>query len=58
MKDQDVWDGEKLVGFFPSVRACGTATRAFQFWMAEMARDHLRLGVFFGALGAHLRTPP
>ena len=57
LKDRDVWDGEKLVGFFPSVRACGTATAAFQFWTAEMARYHLRLGVFFGALAVILQIP-
>lgn len=57
LKDQDVWDGEKLVAFFLSVRACGTPTGAFEFWMAEMARDHLRAGVFFRALAVMLQIP-
>ena len=57
LEDRNAWDGEELVAFFPRVRACGTATGAFQFWMAETARDHLRLGVFFRALAVMLQVP-
>ena len=49
-------DGE-LVSFFPDVRSSTNLPMTLQFWMAYVARDLLRLGVFFRAAAIMCQVP-
>ena len=50
-------DGEKLFPLHLLVRGSEPLPMVFQLWMAEVARDHLRLGVYFRAVGIMLQVP-
>ncbi len=43
--------------FFPDVRSSKNLPVALQFWMANMTRDLLQLGVFFRAAAIMLQVP-
>ena len=50
-------EGDKLYNLYMDVRASLPPHKMFQFWMAEVARDMLRLGVYFHAMGVMLQVP-
>ncbi len=47
----------RLVAFFTDVRSAEDLPAALQFWMAYLARDLLRLGVFFRAAALMQQLP-
>ena len=47
----------RLEDFYPEVRSSPDLPVALQFWMAYMARDLLRLGVFFRASAIMCQVP-
>lgn len=47
----------KLVAFFTDVRSVENLPATLQFWMAYLARDLLRLGVFFRAAALMQQLP-
>ncbi len=57
LKIGQIRDGEQILGFNLEVRGSSRLPLAFKFWMAELARDHLRVGVYFSALGVMLQVP-
>ncbi len=50
-------DGDKLLSLDTDVRGSDRLPMVFQMWTAELARDVLRLGVYFSALGVMLQVP-
>lgn len=52
-----VHDGKKLQGLNLYVGRSESSPMIFKFWAAELARDVLRLGVFFHAAGVFLQIP-
>jgi hypothetical protein len=50
-------DAGKLLSLGTDVRGSERMPLVFQFWTAELARDVLRLGVYFSALGVMLQVP-
>ncbi|UCC32294.1 MAG: hypothetical protein JSU86_08430 [Phycisphaerales bacterium] len=50
-------DGEKVYQLELLVGPSAPLPMVFQFWMAEVARDFLRLGVLFRAVGIMLQIP-
>lgn len=50
-------DGDKLLSLCTDVRGSDRLPMVFQMWMAELARDLLRLGVYFHAAGIMLQMP-
>ena len=52
-----VHDGDKRFELVTDVSGSEPLTMAFQFWMAEVARDMLRLGVYFRAVAIMLQIP-
>jgi hypothetical protein len=57
LKDGQFKDGDKLVAVTLDVAGSYRLPMVFQYWMAEVARDHLRLGVYFGAMAIMLQIP-
>ena len=49
--------GKGFWRFDLNVRGTYPLARALDFWMAELARDHLRLGLCFRALAIMLQVP-
>ncbi len=47
----------KVESFYPEVRNCGDLPVTLQFWTASVARDLLRLGVFFRAAAIMCQVP-
>ncbi len=56
-KDVHIRAGEKLLPLHLYVSGSEPLPMVFQFWMAEVARDFLRLGVYFHAVGIMLQIP-
>ncbi len=50
-------DGDEVVGLTMSVYSSRRLPMVFQYWMAEVSRDILRLGVFFRSAGVMLQVP-
>ena len=50
-------DGDEIYSLHLGVRASFPLTSIFKFWMAEVARDMLRLGVYFDALTVMMQVP-
>jgi hypothetical protein len=59
MLDQNlqIKDGKTLLPLIMEVHGAERLGRVFQFWMAELSRDVLRLGVYFRAAGIMLQVP-
>lgn len=49
--------GRRIVPFHTEVSGSEPLPMIFSLWMAEVARDHLRLGVYFRAVGIMLQIP-
>lgn len=56
-KDIHIRAGEKLYPLHLYVSGSEPLPMVFQFWMGEVARDFLRLGVYFRAVGIMLQIP-
>ena len=56
-KDLHIRTGEKLYPLHMYVSGSEPLAMVFQFWMGEAARDLLRLGVYFRAVGIMLQIP-
>ena len=50
-------DGDELHLLTMLVRNSSRLPQVFEWWMAELARDHLRLGVYFRAVAIMLQIP-
>lgn len=50
-------DGDELHLLTMLVRDASRLPLVFEWWMAELARDHLRLGVYFRAVAIMLQVP-
>ena len=50
-------EGDEMLMLDLIVRCSDRLPMAFKFWLAELARDHLRLGVYFGAVAIMLQVP-
>ena len=56
-KNMRFTDGDETVGLIMSVYGAKRLPMVFQYWMAELSRDILRLGVFFRCTGVMLQVP-
>ena len=56
-RDLVVHDGNDTLNLTTDLFRSGRLGEVFQFWMAELARDLLRLGVYFRAAGLMLQIP-
>ena len=52
-----ITDGEESHSLHMDVSGTAPLPLRFQFWMAEIARDMLRLGIYFRAVGIMLQIP-
>ena len=50
-------EGGRLILLSPQVRSSELLPQVFEMWMAELARDLHRLGVYFRAVGIMLQIP-
>ena len=50
-------DGDKLLPLVMNLSGSEPPPMVFQFWMAELARDMLRLGIYFRTVGIMLQIP-
>ena len=53
----EIKDGNKLYPLHLCTSGSEPLPLVFEFWMAELARDHLRLGVYFRAVAIMLQIP-
>ena len=53
----DIYDGETSHHLDLRLGLSGPFHKVFRFWAAELARDMLRLGVYFHAVGFFLQIP-
>ena len=52
-----IHEGDEMLMLDLTVRGSDRLPMVFQFWLAEVARDHLRLAVYFRAVGIMLQVP-